>query len=120
MPPQSPQSGANGYFTPPPGPPPAQQKFDAHTSVNEYAVTPISNPSTPAPAYAQPYAAPNAPPMPGQVPQGVASPVSPYTSPVQQFSTPPPMVGAHEVDAVSVPHVPGGKGQGPVYEMGGK
>jgi preprotein translocase subunit SecG len=149
MPTQSPQPTLNGYFSPPNQ---QDQKYNGHTSVHEYG-SPISNSSTPAPAYVQPYMAPNAPPMPqqqsGQYQQPangaheVPSPVpqqhtgqyqapmngaheipSPgmsqahsqqqTVSPVQQYSGSP--VGAHEVDATSVPHAPGKTG--PVYEMG--
>ncbi|KAF1916214.1 hypothetical protein BDU57DRAFT_573993 [Ampelomyces quisqualis] len=60
MPTQSPQPIANRYF---PAPNHQEQKY-GHTSIHEYTPTPISNPSTPAPAYAQPYKAQNAPPMP--------------------------------------------------------
>lgn len=115
MSPQSPQPTINGYF-PPPGQ--QEQKYNGHTSVTEYAVTPISSPSSPVPAYAQPYGTPNALPMSSQ-PTAHAhyhnpNDGSPGVSPPAQFQR--PVVGAHEVDAVSVPHVP--QGSGPVYEMG--
>ncbi|KAJ4375172.1 hypothetical protein N0V83_002256 [Neocucurbitaria cava] len=128
MPPQSPQPTLNGYF-PPPGQ--NEQKYNPHTSVYEYAVTPISNPPTPAPAYSQPIGSPVVPPMPTQPsvqahyhtpadgahevdaigvslppPQPVASPLGQYPSPV---------VGTHEVDAVSVTRAQQSR---PVYEMG--
>lgn len=130
--PQSPQQGA-GYFAPP-----HEQKYDPHASVTEYAMTPISAPSTPAPQYAQPHGngntnAPPPPPPPGTMPhqqdirphyynpadggpqQQQPPPLSPQTaSPVAQYSQ--PHVGAHEVDAISVPHAP--QTSGPVYEMG--
>lgn len=129
MPPQSPQPTINGYFAPPGQ---SEQKFNAHTSVHEYAATPVSNPTTPAPAYSQPYGNPGGAPMPGQstmqpyhhttaagafeadsrgvsppAPQQAVSPISQY-----QGAT----GGAHEVDAISVPQ--GGPGARPVYEMG--
>ncbi|KAH8727891.1 hypothetical protein GQ44DRAFT_769951 [Phaeosphaeriaceae sp. PMI808] len=128
MPPQSPQPPMNGYF-----PPPVQQeqKYNGHTSVHEYAMSPISNPSTPAPAYSQPFAPPNVPPMPQQHTgqyqppangahevgsAGVSQPPQQYmVSPLQQAT---PSFGAQEVHANSTPHAPGRSG--PVYEMGGK
>lgn len=127
MPAQSPQPPLNGYF-----PPPSQQdqKY-GHTSVNvnEYAMTPISNPSTPAPAYAQPYVYQNqnAPPMPQQQGQyqppangahEVASPVQQQGGFANANTYPTANRQAHEVDAISVPQ---GSGNGkPVYEMGGR
>jgi hypothetical protein len=174
MPTQNPPPTNNGYFAPPNQ---QEQKYNAHASVHEYAMTPISNPSTPAPAYAQPYGSPNPPPMPQQhtgqyqpptngayevpspvpqqhtgqyqppvngaheapspVPQqhtgqyhppangahevaslnmAQSSPQHQVVSPIQQY--PSPNVGAHEVDAISVPHAPGRTG--PLYEMGGR
>lgn len=128
MPIQSPQTTGNGYFSPP-----QEQKYNAHTSVSEYAMTPISNPSTPAPQYSQPYGAPqNAPPMPQQqiaqymYPTNNAHEVAgsphphqqPSVSPVQQHVSPAPAPAAHEVDAMSVPQAP--KTGGPVYEIGGR
>lgn len=138
MPPASPQH--NGYFAPPP---PQDQKYNGHTSVTEYAVTPISAPSTPAPQYAQPYGHPNAPPMPQQDVRahyynpadnnGQLSPMpqspQPVSPPAQYIK---PHDGAFEVDAVSVSTPPPAAGQpvqstqstapplpsGAVYEMG--
>ncbi|KAF2134814.1 hypothetical protein P153DRAFT_380628 [Dothidotthia symphoricarpi CBS 119687] len=94
--PQSPQSAVSGYF------PPSEQKFIAQPQVYEYAHTPISNPPTPAPAYVQPQY--GVPPMP--------NPVVPHAAGGYQR----PVEGAHEVDAISVPHAP--VGGGPVYELG--
>ncbi|KAH7081624.1 hypothetical protein BKA63DRAFT_562159 [Paraphoma chrysanthemicola] len=124
MPAQSPQP-VNGYFAAPAQP---EQKY-GHTSVHEYALTPISNPPTPAPAYNQQYGSPVVPPMPQQQYQAPANgafevpanvgvsrpPPQQVVSPVQQYSS--PVVGAHEVDAISVPQAPGQQ-PGPVYEMG--
>jgi hypothetical protein len=124
MPTQSPQP-TNGYFSPPAQ---QEQKY-GHTSVHEYALTPVSNPPTPAPAYNQPYGSPVVPPMPQQQYQPPANgafeapanvgvsrpPPQAVVSPIQQHSS--PVVGAHEVDANSVPQTPGQK-PGPVYEMG--
>lgn len=104
--PGQPLQPMEGYFQPQN----PDQKFNPQTKVHEYPVSsPISNPSTPAPPYVQPYyAAPNAmtPPMPTQSP-------APY-----QAREPTP--GTHEVDAITVPHAqPGQQGQGGhVYEMG--
>lgn len=97
MPTQSPQPPVNGYF-----PPPNQQEQKyGHTSVHEYAMTPISNPSTPAPAYAQPHMAPNAPPMPQQHTGNYQPPnngAHEAPSPVQYMGQyQPPTNGAHEV-----------------------
>lgn len=110
MPPQTPPP-MNEYFKPGMAPspqpgyaPPMDQK---HGQVNEYPIqTPVSNPTTPAPAYIQPYyAAPGTPPpMPAQSP-------APY-----QNRGPTP--GAHEVDAISAPQNNQGQG-GQVYEIGG-
>ncbi|CAO2654297.1 Nn.00g110300.m01.CDS01 [Neocucurbitaria sp. VM-36] len=129
MPPQSPQPTSNGYF-PPPGQ--SEQKYNPHTSVYEYAVTPISNPPTPAPAYSQPFGSPVVPPMPTPMSvqahyhtpadgahevdsNGVSRPPPPQVaSPSGQY--PRPVVGAHEVDASSAPRPP--QQSGPVYEMG--
>ncbi|KAH6643901.1 hypothetical protein C7974DRAFT_429887 [Boeremia exigua] len=76
-----------------------ESKPGAYMSVQEYPSTPVSpvvsSPSTPAPVYAQPHGVP--PPMPV----------------VSQYQMNP---DAHEVDAVSVPHVPGQGGQ--VHEIG--
>ena len=72
-----------------------EEKPNAHTSVHEYVMTPISSPSTPVPVYSQPHGVP--PPMPV---------VSPYQASPR----------AHEVDAVSVPHAP--NQVGPVHEIG--
>lgn len=122
MPSQSPQPTINGYFSPPGQ---QDQKY-GHTSVTEYAMTPISNPSTPAPAYAQPYVYQNqtTPPIPQQQSgqyQPPANGAHEVASPVQQqntFTNANMNPQAHEVDATSVPHAPGnGK---PVYEMGGR
>lgn len=89
--PQSPVSTTTPYFAHATH----EEKPNAHTSVHEYAVTPISSPSTPAPVYVQPR--PVHPPVPV---------VSQYQAPAQ----------AYEVDAVSAPRVPS---QGvPVHEMG--
>ncbi|KAL6707582.1 hypothetical protein ACN47E_003931 [Coniothyrium glycines] len=117
LPPVSPQSPQqhNGYFAPPAT---QDQKYDPHMSVTEYAPTPISSPSSPAPVYAQPYGNPNQPSMPGQPTVHAhyynAADGSQAVSPPAQYQNPP--VGAHEVDAISVPHAP--QGSGPVYEMG--
>lgn len=96
-------------------------------------MTPISNPSTPAPAYAQPYVYQNqnAPPMPQQTTgqyqppmngaHEVASPVQGQGLFTQQQSTHTQSntnIQAHEVDAISTPQAPGA-GR-PVYEMGGR
>jgi hypothetical protein len=102
MPPQSPQPPVNGYF-----PPPNQQEQKyGHASVHEYALTPVSNPATPAPAYAQPYMTPNAPPMPQQHTGNYQPPNSgahETPSPVQYMGQyQPPVNGAHEVAS---PHV---------------
>ncbi|KAF2822741.1 hypothetical protein CC86DRAFT_409527 [Ophiobolus disseminans] len=130
-PPMSPQPANNGYFAPPNQ---QEQKYNGYTSVHEYAMTPISNPPTPAPQYSQPHGAPTMPPMPQQqyqytangahevpapVPQQNTSPVQQQhtVSPVQR-QTSPPAAGAHEVDATSVPHAPGKTG--PVYEIGSR
>lgn len=129
MPPQSPQPTISSYF---PAPGQNEQKYNPHTSVHEYAVTPVSNPPTPAPAYSQPFGTPVVPPMPNQPsvqsqyhtpadgahevdaigaarppPQQVAPPSGRYQSPA---------IGAHEVDAISVPRPP--QQAGPVFEMG--
>jgi cbb3-type cytochrome oxidase subunit 3 len=97
MPTQSPQPTGNGYFSPPTQ---QEQKY-GHTSVHEYSLTPISNPSTPAPTYAQPYMAPNAPPMPQQHTGNYNTPnngAHEAPSPVQYMSQyQPPANGAHEV-----------------------
>ncbi|KAF2031093.1 hypothetical protein EK21DRAFT_100025 [Setomelanomma holmii] len=117
MPPQSPQPTVNGFFSPPAQ---QEQKY-GHTSVHEYAATPISNPPTPAPAYNQPYGSPVVSPlMPQQQYQpptngafeapahvGVSRAPQPVVSLVQQHSS--PVVAAHEVE---------GNKPGPVYEMG--
>lgn len=130
--PQSPPPPASGYFAPPGQ---DDQKYNPHHSVHEYAVSAISNPASPAPGTVQP----------GSI-QGVPSPMLSQTSMHAQYPSPvngaheadstgigrPPAplqpevphgrqdanagVGAHEVDAGSVPPVPAnGK---PVYEMG--
>ncbi|KAL5120784.1 hypothetical protein ACEQ8H_001265 [Pleosporales sp. CAS-2024a] len=136
MPPQSPPPANHGHVAPPTS---QEQKYNGYTTVHEYnTLTPISNPTTPAP---------NVPPLPQQ--QGhyqppahgaheVPSPISqqstgvyqpptmtgahevpspppppPSVSPVHPYSTPPP-AGAHEVDAGSTQHAP----SKPVYEMG--
>ncbi|KZM25321.1 hypothetical protein ST47_g3479 [Ascochyta rabiei] len=91
--PQSPASATTSYFAHGAH----EEKPNAHTSVQEYAMTPISSPSTPAPVYTQPHVVP--PPMPVPV-------VSQYRAPTE----------AHEVDAISVPHAP--NQAGPVHEMG--
>jgi hypothetical protein len=108
MPSQSPQPTVNGYFAPPTQ---QEEKYNGHTSVQAYAMTPISNPSTPAPAYAQPYVHPNGPPMPQQhngVYQPPANGAHEVASPVlqqhgEQYQ--PPTSGAHEVPSpiVSLP-----------------
>lgn len=72
-----------------------EDKPNVHTSVHEYAMTPISSPSTPAPVYSQPHGVP--PPIPM----------------VSQYQAPPE---AHEVDAASVPHAPNQVGS--VHEIG--
>ena len=97
-------------------------------------MTPISNPSTPAPSYAQPYVYQNqnAPPMPQQQTgqyqppmngaHEVASPVQGQSLFTQQQNTHTQTntnTQAHEVDAISTPNAPGGGGR-PVYEMGGR
>jgi len=81
---QSPQPAQNGYFAP------QDQKVNLQTQVHEYGVqSPISNPSTPAPAYVQPYyATPNAPPMPPQSPAPL----------IAREPTP----GTHEADSIGV------------------
>ncbi|KAJ8105759.1 hypothetical protein OPT61_g9985 [Boeremia exigua] len=97
----SPVSAAPSYF------PHAQQedKPGVYMSVQEYGSTPvsppISSPPTPAPVYSQPHTVTPPPPMPVAAPQ------------VSQYQAHPE---AHEVDAVSVPHVPGQGG--PVHEIG--
>jgi preprotein translocase subunit SecG len=93
---QSPQPTLNSYFSPPGQ---QEQKYNGHSSVHEYS-TPVSNPTTPAPAYVQPYMA-NAPPMPqaGQY-QPPANGAHEVPSPVPQQHSgqyQPPMNGAHEV-----------------------
>lgn len=91
--PQSPVMNAPSYF------PHGQQedKPGAYMSVQEYAVSPpVSSPPTPAPVYARP--------------QSVSPPPMPVVSQYQMETH------AHEVDAVSVPHVPGQGG--PVHEIG--
>jgi hypothetical protein len=107
MPSQSPQPHMSGYFPPSN---PQEQKYTGHSSVQEYNMTPISNPTTPAPAYAQPYMA-NAPPMPQQHGQyqppangahEVASPMSPQSTGQYQA----PLNGAHEVPSPDVPYPP--------------
>lgn len=98
MPMQSPPPQQNGYFAPPGV---QDQKLNPQTQVHEHGnQTPISNPTSPAPAYVQPYyAAPNAPPMPTQ--------------------SPAPHAGSHEVDAVTAPHPQAAPSQpSNVYEMG--
>ncbi|KAJ4992542.1 hypothetical protein SVAN01_01925 [Stagonosporopsis vannaccii] len=91
--PQSPVMNAPSYI--PQGP--QEEKPGAYTSVQEYPVSPpVSSPSTPAPVYAQPQAVPPSP--------------MPVVSQYQVESQ------AHEVDAVSMPHVPGQ--EGPVHEIG--
>lgn len=101
MPTQSPQPTVNGYFAPPSQ---QEQKYNTHTSVHEYALTPISNPPTPAPVYAQPmYGSPMAPPMPQQQTgqyQPPANGAHEVASPIPQHQTgqyQPPANGAHEV-----------------------
>jgi hypothetical protein len=102
-----PQPGYQGYFVPH-----QDQKINPQTQVHEYgAQSPISNPSTPAPAYVAPYYADaNAPPMPTQSP-------GPYGA---REPTP----GTHEVDAISAARPPQAQSpappapQGPVFEMG--
>jgi hypothetical protein len=151
----SPPPANNGYFAPPA----QEQKYNPQPNVQEYAMTPLSNPATPAPQYSQlygtpapqqqqqyPYVANGAHEVAAPVPQQQAvSPVqqqyqypangahevgapvpqqqsvSPLPqqqsiSPVQQSRA--PEAGAHEVDAMSVPHAPGKTG--PVYEIGGR
>ncbi|KAF2477777.1 uncharacterized protein BDR25DRAFT_364743 [Lindgomyces ingoldianus] len=118
--PQTPQPANNEYFKPgmqhPPQSPYQQQaepqKFNYQQNVHETQThsPSISNPPTPTPAYTQPYHVPNGvvPPMPAQSP-------GPY-----QPREPTP--GAHEVDAISMPHAPTPQGQQPqhqpVYEIG--
>jgi hypothetical protein len=157
----SPPPANNGYFAPPA----QEQKYNPQPNVQEHAMTPLSNPATPAPQYSQLYGTPVpqqqqqqqyqyvangahevAAPVPQQqqavspvqqqqqqyqypmngahevgapVPQQAS--VSPLPqqqsmSPVQQSRA--PEAGAHEVDAMSVPHAPGKTG--PVYEIGGR
>lgn len=105
-------------MAPPPVPTqqPQQQGYECFNKPNEtkinpqvhaYTVSsPISSPPTPAPAYQTPFPVPNA-----------AYPPLPTASPAPEHGMRPPTAGAVEVQAVSVPHTPGG-GQGPVYEMG--
>jgi cbb3-type cytochrome oxidase subunit 3 len=92
---QSSQPTGNGYFAPP-NQQPGEQKFNPHNSVHEYAMTPISNPTTPAPMYAQPYGSP-APPMPQQ-----------YTAQYQA-----PANGAHEIPSPMTPQQHTGQYQPP-------
>ncbi|KAF2108317.1 hypothetical protein BDV96DRAFT_587584 [Lophiotrema nucula] len=106
--PQQHNPGAEGYFN-------QQQaygndqKINPQTQVHEHGVqTPISNPTTPAPPYAQPYYAtsPVVPPMPTPSP-------APY--PARE-----PTPGTHEVDAISVAHPPNSQPGQVVHEIGGK
>ncbi|KAJ4303463.1 hypothetical protein N0V90_002358 [Kalmusia sp. IMI 367209] len=98
MPVQSPQQQQNGYFAP------QDQKINYQAQTQDYGVhSPVSSPSTPAPAYVQPYyAAPNAPPVPTQE-------STPY--PARE-----PTPGTYEVDAITASQ--GRPGQSHVYEMG--
>jgi hypothetical protein len=112
QPTQSPQPTLNGYFSPPGQ---QEQKYNGHTAVHEYS-TPVSNPTTPAPAYVQPYMA-NAPPMPqsGQY-QPPANGAHEVPSPVPQQHSgqyQPPMNGAHEVPSPD-PQQHSGQYQAPV------
>jgi hypothetical protein len=118
MSPQSPQPHMSGYFPPPN---PQEQKYNGHTSVQEYNTMSTSNPATPAPAYIQPYMASNAPPMPQQQGQyqapangahEVASPMSQqYTGQYQA-----PLNGAHEVPSPDVMHSPQQQHVSPVQQ----
>ncbi len=130
MPSQTPQPSNNGYFAPPGQ---NEQKPTGLTSAYEYPQTPISNPSTPAPAYSQPYGPPSGPPpvpsMPGQ--QNTQPYYSPPAGGVHEVgggdvSRPSPQQGASpiiqpqaqnfgpaEVHATSAP-----SNNGPVFEMG--
>ncbi|KAF1930250.1 uncharacterized protein M421DRAFT_418568 [Didymella exigua CBS 183.55] len=98
-PPSNPPTTTPSYF--PPGL--HEEKPGTHTTVHEYAVTPVSPPisppisgrPTPAPVYSQPYNAP------------------PPTPVVNQYQA---NAEAHEVDAISVPHAP--NQTGPVHEIG--
>jgi cbb3-type cytochrome oxidase subunit 3 len=106
MPSQSPQPTVNGYFAPPVQ---HEEKFNGNTSVQAYAMTPISNPSTPAPAYAQPYAHPNGPPMPQQHNSQYQTPTQEVVSPLLQqhgHQYQPPSNGAHEVASPIVSQPP--------------
>lgn len=128
--PPQPMPGQAPYAQPLPGqyyaPQGNEQKPDPHASVTEYAMSPISNPPTPAPMFnnQQPYPGPNTQPMPYQ--QQSQQPLSPpqqgqqAASPVQQYQVPNrvPVAGAHEVDATSVPHAPNQPAGQPVYEIG--
>jgi cbb3-type cytochrome oxidase subunit 3 len=92
---QAPQPTGNGYFAPP-SQQAGEQKYNPHNSVHEYAMTPISNPATPAPAYGQPHRSP-APPMPQQ-----------YTAQYQA-----PANGAHEIPSPMTPQQHTGQYQPP-------
>lgn len=113
QPPVQTQSYQPSLFQPPIAPPTTtpsylppgahEKKTGVHTAVHEYAATPISppisppdsSPSTPAPVYARPHGVP--PPLPV----------------VHQYHT---NVNAHEVDAISVPHMPNQTGS--LHEIG--
>jgi type II secretory pathway pseudopilin PulG len=107
---QQPSAGFQG--SPPPvnnvyHPPPQQQenKLGAHSTVNEYSVSPISNPATPAPAYGQPLGGQG---MPQQDVRGYQMPMGGAQEvPAAGVMRP------HEVDATSVPYAPPPSGYAP-------